>query len=287
MAVSLVALANIAQAQDAGHDGGVGGVSARAMVDAATGHARVIVRAAGRERAEARRMVPLRLTEGECVVLVGAATGASQVRVRFEGRAASVGGARPLANSRGEAVRARVCADVPGPYRLVVEADGAAEWAVSLVSDDRAQREVPDAGVTAPSVRVGDDRSSADAGAVFVIGQGRDYIAAEVRRFAQSRPPRVAITPLEREVLATNAVHNRVLTLSAGRCVEVVAAGVPSVADLSLELFDPTGGSVARDNTHRGVEFLRYCPTYGGRYSVSVRVFAGAGMVGVQALSEP
>lgn len=271
-----------ARAQDAGARADApAGPTAQEMVDAARGDARVIGRASGRERRPVQRVVSVALPEGECFTLLGAATGAAQVRARVSGRAVALGDAVPLANSRGEAARATLCSDVPGPYHVDVDVEGESEWALAFVAADRPER---DAG--ARVARVGDDRLNPDAGSAFTIGEGHDFIASEVRRFAQTRPGRVAITALEREALATNAVHTQSLTLASGRCVDVVAAGVPSVADLAMELLDPTGHRVAQDSTHRGVESLRYCPSYGGRYTVRVRVFAGSGLVGVQALAE-
>ena len=104
---------------------------------------------------------------------------------------------------------------------------------------------------------------------------------------AGRRAGAVGFTDVQRRRLDTNAVVEGRVALPAERCVDLLAAGVPSVSDLVLELEDPSGQRVASDGTHRGSESARFCTRVAGTYAWRVRVFLGAGDVAAQLVIEP
>lgn len=224
-----------------------------------------------------------RLERGRCYELVGAAQGAAQVRAQVRVREALEGASLALANSQGTAVRQRFCvSEAPELYRVDVEAWSAAWWHLEVLPlDERvtAARPVVDAGA--------DDPAAATTARFPVGGTGADYLGAQIRQVAARRPGTQGFTAVSRHRLATNGTIEQTLALPAGRCVEVTAAGVPSVSDLVVELEDPTRHRVAQDSTHRGTEGARFCTRYSGLYRYRVRVFSGAGDVAVQVLIDP
>ena len=56
--------------------------------------------------------------------------------------------------------------------------------------------------------------------------------------------------------------------------------------DIFLKLSNNIKGE-SQDSTHRNVESARFCTRYSGLYRYRVRVFSGAGAVGVQVLIDP
>lgn len=233
-----------------------------------------------------------RIMPGRCYAVIGAATGASQVRVRVVARTADVVAPTPIANSRGEAVRRDFCARYPSDwFQLMLAVDGAALWHVELVElpgDASAPEPEP---VVVRDAGAATDAPSGPAPLAFrpqpVGGDAQDYVGNQLRAYARARPRLVGFSATERRRLATNEAWSARYALPAGRCVELVAAGVPSVADMVLELEDPAGQRVAQDGTHRATEAVRHCPRFAGSYTARVRVFSGAGAVAVQMLIEP
>lgn len=233
-----------------------------------------------------------RLAVGRCYALLGAATGSAQVRASVRARSVTVLAPVPLANSRGEAERRDFCVRYPADwYELVIAPEGEVRWHVTLAElpPDASAPEAPapqrDAGVV-----FNDTPPSADA-LTFrpepVGGDAQDYVGSQLRAYARARPRLVGFSPAARATLATNEAWTARYALPAGRCVELVAAGVPSVGDLVLELEDPGGARVAQDGTHRATEAVRHCPRYAGTYTARVRMFAGHGAVAIQLLTEP
>lgn len=295
--VPLVLAANLAHAQhrargDAGR-GDDAGPSPRAMVSARRGGFEELAAWGGRQTRDelverTERLV--RVMPGRCYALIGAATGAAQVRVQVRARVATVVAPTPIANSLGEAVRRDFCARFPSDwYELLLTVEGAAQWHVALV-------ELPgDAGAPEPEIpQVARSEREAPGDPpppTFrpepVGGAEQDYIGNQLRAYARARTRLVGFSPTIRTRLATNEAWSAQYALPAGRCVELVAAGVPSVADLVMELEDPAGQRVAQDGTHRATEALRHCPRFAGRYTARVRMFSGQGAVAIQLLIEP
>lgn len=237
----------------------------------------------GREPARDEERPLARVRSGHCYALLGAAVGAAQVRARVMARGVMVVPDAPLANSRGEAVRREFCVRHPSDwYVLRVAPEGPSAWHVALV-ETGVDTHAPVASVVAAP-------APPEAPAVALrpepIG-GTDYVGAQILAYARARPRLVGLSPVARGRLSTNETWTARYALPAGRCVELVAAGVPSVRDLALEIEDPAGHRVAQDGTHRATEAVRHCPHYAGTHTVRVRMFAGAGAFAAQLLIEP
>jgi hypothetical protein len=283
LGASLGLAAHAAHAQDAGARD-AGEASPESLVAPLRGGRVPAMVNARHTRIAATEALRPRLERGRCYELVGAALGAAQVRAQVRVREAVGGPALALANSQGTAARQRFCVtEAPELYRIDVEAWSAARWHLEVLPlDERvaSTRVTVDAGVeTAPS--------AGSAARHPVGGAGADYAAAQLRQVAARRPGVTGLTPMTRHTLATNGMIEQTVLLPSNRCVEVAAAAVPSVGDLVVELEDPTRHRVAQDSTHRNVESARFCTRYSGLYRYRVRVFSGAGEVGVQVLIDP
>jgi hypothetical protein len=62
-----------------------------------------------------------------------------------------------------------------------------------------------------------------------------------------------------------------------GACLTIVALGGGEVLELEMQVLDPDGKSVAKDDTRGPDATLRYCPEKTGKHSVSVKMVEGAG----------
>lgn len=270
-------------------------------VTAALEGEQALQRAAARHRGGVRDWtVSLRTVRGQCYEVIARATGASQVTAEVRARRARVGDAFPLATGSGVA-RTRFCADLPGrAYSVRVHTEGATWWALALrvapplapTSGDpgAAQRERLAAALAGNTVGgpegatiVGESSTSSAGSDIPVGGSENDYVGNQIRALMRDRVGVRALIPAIRVNLATNQSREIPLSLTAGRCVELVAVGVPSVLDLDMALSDPAGHRVAEDRGHRPMESIRYCPSYSGTYRLTVRMFSGFGLTGIQA----
>jgi hypothetical protein len=237
-----------------------------------------------RTRAGATEVLHPQLERGRCYELVGAAQGAAQVRAQVRVREAVAGPALALANSLGTAARQRFCVvEAPELYCIDIEAWNAAWWHIEVLPlEERLSNARPaaDANMEVASV----DGSAAR---YSIGGAGSDYVGGQLRQVAARRPGATGLTAMTRHTLATNGMVEQTVTLPSNRCIEVAAAAVPSIGDLVIELEDPTRHRVAQDSTHRGTESARFCTRYSGVYRYRVRVFSGAGEVGVQVFIDP
>ncbi len=229
--------------------------------------------------------VALRVVRGRCYEVVGHATGAAPTTVRVAVRDALIGSELTLTNSIRRVMRQRFCVDQPGElYNLRVRAEGDAWWYFAVVPLEAAvtpRAAVESLGVAQPSRT---DTLHVPNETHPVGGTETDYIARQIQQYGAQRPGLLGFTPVHRGPLPTNGAREVPLTLPSGRCIDVVAVGVPSIGDLVVELEDAAGHRVAQDATHRNVESLRYCPSYAGTFKLRVRVFSGAGLVGFQTL---
>lgn len=285
LGASLALVSTVADAQDAGARDAAAEASPESLVAAARGGRVPVLVNARRTRIAGTEALHPRLERGRCYELVGAALGAAQVRAQVRVREAVEGRALALANSQGTAARQRFCVtEAPELYRVDVEAWSAAWWHLEVLPLDE---------------RVSTARVSVDGGAEAVTpeagsaarhpigGAGADYVSAQLRQVAARRPGATGLTAMTRHTLATNGMIEQTVALPSNRCVEVAAAAVPSVGDLVIELEDPARHRVAQDSTHRGTESARFCTRYSGIYRYRVRVFSGAGEVGVQVFIDP
>ncbi len=227
------------------------------------------------------------LERGRCYELVGYATGAAPVFAQVIAGRARVGDSLAMTATVPRAARQRFCAREEGSlYSLEVRAEGESWWYLAVVpTDERVESAPASAAAQAPNP---DARPRAQGPSTqrFPIG-GDDYVGRQVQAFARQREGITGLTAMTRTTLATNGAWESRIEIASGRCVDVVAAGVPSVADLVVELEDPAGHRVAQDATRRNVESIRHCAPYAGTFRLRVRVFSGAGLVGVQTLEEP
>lgn len=284
LGVSLALVSPVVQAQDGGPPDAAVETSPEPLVAAVRGSRVPVLVNARRTRNAATEALRPRLERGRCYELVGAARGAAQVRAQVRVREAVEGSALALANSQGTAARQRFCvSEAPELYRVDVEAWSAAWWHLEVLPlEERltVTRAVQDAAVeTAPA--------EGSAARYPIGGAGADYLGAQLRQVAARRPGTTGLTAMTRHRLATNGMIEQTVMLPSNRCVEVAAAAVPSVGDLVIELEDPSRHRVAQDSTHRGTESARFCTRYSGVYRYRVRVFAGAGEVGVQVFIDP
>lgn len=63
----------------------------------------------------------------------------------------------------------------------------------------------------------------------------------------------------------------------AGQCLTIVALGGAEVAELEMQVSDPDGKVVAKDDTRGPDATVRYCPEKHGRHEVLVKMAEGAG----------
>jgi hypothetical protein len=80
--------------------------------------------------------------------------------------------------------------------------------------------------------------------------------------------------------LAEGQARRVPVSLEAGRCYVVAARSGEGVADLDLFLYDEGGAEVARDLGGDARPRIEHCPPQGGRGTLELRVFEGAGAVG-------
>ena len=249
------------------------------------GHHRPLFRRAPRPPGGAHDWtVALTTRRGACYEVVARAAGDSRVTLALQARRARI--AEPVSIASGaEAARAHFCATLPGRvYSAVVHADGATRWALAVRA---APAEPAVVAVASPMPAPSSPAPAASAAPVAVVtipigGTENDFVGSQIRATAQPRASR-AIVAAERAVLGTNEARVVELPLTAGHCILAVAAGVPSATDVNLEIADPAGNRVAEDSAHRGVESVSFCPPYSGRYRLTVRMFAGHGLTGIQA----
>lgn len=77
------------------------------------------------------------------------------------------------------------------------------------------------------------------------------------------------------------------VTLGAGSCYAVLAAGSTGVRELDLALFLADGTEGARDATTGRTAALLYCPVHAGTYYLTLRASAGSGLFGVRVAHGP
>jgi hypothetical protein len=262
------------------------------VVAAAQGAAHPVLTHTRRHRVSTPYEQTLRATlvQGQCYEVLGYASGVSPVFAQVLAGRARIGDSIPLTNSVSRVARQRFCARESGElYSLHVRAEGAAWWYLAVVPIEGAvsvAASTSSARVTAsPAPPAATVRATPE---TFALGDGvPDYVTRQIELFARQRPGLLGLTRTARSVLPTNGVYESGVQIPSGRCINVVAVGVPSVADLVVELEDPAGHRVAQDATRRGTENIRYCAPYAGRFRMRVRVYSGSGLVGVQALIEP
>ena len=86
------------------------------------------------------------------------------------------------------------------------------------------------------------------------------------------------------ESVAEGETLRHAAVLEPGRCYVAMARGGEGIADIDLFLFDPAGAEIARHMEGDAEPSIEHCPEEGGRYTLEVRAFEGAGAIGVMLL---
>lgn len=131
--------------------------------------------------------------------------------------------------------------------------------------------------------------ASARATTAFPIGgAGTDFVATRIRARHQAAGENGrALNALVTGELTTSLSRSFEVDAEAGHCYVVLGAGVPSVRELDLKVFDALGNELARDGERDAFPRARFCPTLGGRFRVEARMFQGYGPYGVQVFQVP
>ncbi len=108
----------------------------------------------------------------------------------------------------------------------------------------------------------------------------RSRTALRARGFEPLGPPHL-------EHVAEGATVREPVALEAGRCYVVTGRSGAGLRDIDLFLFDAAGVEVARDLGADVEPSLELCPEESERYLVELRVFEGAGAVGLMVLGGP
>lgn len=87
--------------------------------------------------------------------------------------------------------------------------------------------------------------------------------------------------PLLEGELEQGAHRDHLVVLAGGHCYRVLGASEPSLQDLDLALFDPTGAPVAEDPAQDRYPVLGVqggiCPAQAGSFRLQATAYAGAG----------
>ncbi len=123
---------------------------------------------------------------------------------------------------------------------------------------------------------------------VFLAALGPVAAACHATRTGELEPRYVAVHntlaamglaqvgPIQQGSLAEGRESRLRLDLAA-QCTTIVAMGGPGVRDLDVALLDPDEKAVAHDTTKEPQATLRTCPERAGRYTLVVKMTAGAG----------
>ncbi len=167
-----------------------------------------------------------------------------------------------------------LCPAAPGTHRLsirMVRGGGAMGWQLL--------------GSTVGTSSATPHQSSA----TFPIGgAGTDFVATRIRARHQAVGERGRpVNDLVSGELTTSLARDLEVDAQAGHCYVALGAGVPSVRELDLKVFDGLGNEIARDGERDAFPRVRFCPTLAGRFRVNVRMFQGYGPYGVQVFEVP
>ncbi len=140
----------------------------------------------------------------------------------------------------------------------------------------------------APSVQPEALQPRPTATGISVGGAETDFVANRIRALHEERA--AALLPVsapQRAELGQAQSSEFVLSLPAGRCYTIVAAGVPSVRDLDVTLTSPYGQVLATDTTDDASAVLvtNPCPQWSGDYRIKVTMQHGYGAFGFQVFS--
>jgi hypothetical protein len=114
------------------------------------------------------------------------------------------------------------------------------------------------------------------------------HMSLRARQFAVGMTP---ITDMFRASMNQGERQNVVISATAGYCYRVIGVGGAGVRDLDLFLYDMAGNLIDQDRAPDNFPVLGLqrplCLPVAGTARLEVRMFAGAGQVGVQAFAIP
>ncbi|MFT3921964.1 MAG: hypothetical protein QM778_05470 [Myxococcales bacterium] len=120
-----------------------------------------------------------------------------------------------------------------------------------------------------------------------VGGKGDALVATRMRDIHRNQGAKAAAMAFENGQLATNDVHTSHFEVVGGRCYLAVAAGVPSLRALELEVLDQRGNTVARAQEQNSINMQRVCADVSGTWTLRAKAFKGYGAFGVQVFVAP
>lgn len=253
-----------------------------------------------------RRPMPQSPTAPErCYVLLSVASAVSDVPTIIRADGTVVGRASSItAASAGGVSSTRFCV-VAGAMRIEATArsERPTRWAAAIIE---APAQTTTAGAQTQLGQSARDRlaqvlaadrgaqsngaASSDAGAPAVIelgGRDLDFVGRQLREaYATVRGAR-AHSEATRASMQTAQERELRARLEEGRCYEAAAFAVPSVSDVEVSWFDPSGVRVAQDSGHQPNERVRVCPRFSGTFRATLRVFAGTGATVLQVIEVP
>ncbi len=166
------------------------------------------------------------------------------------------------------------CPAAPGDHVLVLRVargGGAFAWQ-ALGSSAGGERARATDGRDAPRFRVG--------------GTGTSYVASRVRaRHGELAGGAAATTDLVLGTGRAGETAEHRFDVESGHCYRVLAAGVPSIHDLDLEVRDHLGDTRGEDRGEGSTPAVRACAAVSGRWTARVYVFSGYGQYGLQVFS--
>lgn len=141
----------------------------------------------------------------------------------------------------------------------------------------------------APSVQMPTAAPRPTATGIAVGGTETDYIATQIRNLHQQRAAALLpVSQVNRGTLQQAQETEFMVSLPAGRCYTIIAAGVPSVRDMDVTLTSPFGQVLATDTTDDATPVLvtNPCPQWSGSYRIKVTMQYGYGAFGFQVFSQ-
>jgi len=200
-----------------------------------------------------RVLVVAEPAEVEIEVALSDAQGASQGNVRGK-LELSLPDAKPF------------CAKTSGPYNVSVRTTGGAgrvAWQLYGASNPELEARWP------------------------VGGKGDQLVNTRMRDIHRNQAAKAPVMEFESGQLATNDVHTSHFDVVGGRCYLAVAAGVPSLRALEIEIIDQRGNTIARGQEQNSINMQRVCADISGSWTMNAKAFKGYGAFGVQVFVAP
>ena len=162
-----------------------------------------------------------------------------------------------------------LCPAVPGSYRVAFfasEGGGAFAWQILAARPDRPG---------SPTARRTRRYRIGGAGSGFLP----ERLRARHREAGEGLP---AVGEVLAGQLRSGQHQDFPIEVRGGECFVAIAAGVPSVRRLNLQLLDAFGNERAANRTTNAFPSARICPSVGGRWTVRASMASGYGRFSIQ-----